>query len=65
MVTKAEIEKAKKRYWLMEAQKQVGSHIKSLDEVKIISKSKKPRYSLGKTLAMKAKRKPSSYYKKK
>jgi len=50
MVTKKEIEKARERYWLKEAQKQVGSHIKSLKQVKIVSKAKKPKFSLGKNL---------------
>ena len=50
MVTKAEIQKARERYWLKEAQKQLGSKIKSLKQVKVISKAKKPRFSLGKNL---------------
>lgn len=47
MVTKKEIEQAKNRYWLKEAQKQLGSHIKSLDQVKVVERAKKPKFSLG------------------
>jgi len=67
MVTKRDIEKARKAYWLKEAQKQVGSHIKSLDQVKVISKARKPKYSAGKSLALKYKKATSGFsaYKKK
>ena len=50
MVTKAEIQKARERYWLKEAQKQLGPRIKSLKQVKVVSKAKKPRFSLGQNL---------------
>jgi len=36
MVTKKEIEQARNRYWLKEAQKQLGSHIKSLKQVEVV-----------------------------
>jgi hypothetical protein len=55
MVTKADVQKARERYWLKEAQKQLGPHIKSLKQVKVVSKAKKPRYSLGESLSRKTK----------
>ena len=56
MVTKAEIKKARERYWLKEAQKQLGSHIKSLKQVEVVYPVKKPKFSLGERLAKKSKR---------
>jgi hypothetical protein len=56
MVSKIDIEKARKRYWLKEAQKQLGSHIKSLKQVEVVYPVKKPKFSLGETLAKKSKR---------
>lgn len=55
MVTKKQIEKARNRYWLKEAQKQLGSHIKSLNQVKVVKKTK-PQFSLGKKLVITSKR---------
>lgn len=39
-----------------EAQKQLGSHIKSLKQVEVVYPVKKPKFSLGETLAKKSKR---------
>ena len=67
MVSKKDIEKARNAYWLKEAQKQLGKKIKSLDQVKVVERAKKPRFSLGETLAKKAKQssKGMSAYKRK
>lgn len=48
--TKADIKKAREKYWLKEAQKQLGSKVKSLKQVKIVSRAKKPKFSLGENL---------------
>ena len=50
MVTKKEIEQARNTYWLKEAQKQLGSHIKSLNQVTIVPKQNKPKFTLGEKL---------------
>ena len=50
-ITKADVERAKKRYHLKLAQEQLGKKITSLDQVKVVSKSKKPKFSLGQNLA--------------
>lgn len=55
MFKKADIEKARNRYWLKEAQKQVGTHITSLNQVRQV-KPKKKYVSLGKRLEKVAKR---------
>jgi len=56
MVTKKEIEHARNRYWLKEAQKQLGPQIKSLNQVKVVERAKKPKFSLGQNLVNKAKK---------
>ncbi|MHA1201310.1 MAG: hypothetical protein ACTSQ4_02160 [Candidatus Heimdallarchaeaceae archaeon] len=55
-ITKADVEKARKRFHLKLAQQQLGSHIKSLDQVKVVSRAKKPKFSLGIQLQKIAKR---------
>ena len=60
MVTKKEIEMARERYWLKEAQKQLGSHITSLKQVKIVTPARIPRFSLGESLVRTAKRRKLS-----
>lgn len=55
MFTKKDIEKARKGLWLREARKQLGKKIKSLDQVRVVKKTKKPKYSLGQTLVKKSK----------
>ena len=56
--TKKDIERARENYWLKEARKQTGNkNLKSLSEVKIVKKIKKPKYSLGEKLYRLSKRK--------
>ena len=67
MVTKKEIEEARNRYWLKEAKKQLGSKIKSLKQVKVISKKTPKFIPLGRRLTILSnnRKKGFSSYKKK
>lgn len=60
--TKKDIERARRELWLKEAKRQIGPHIKSLDDVEIVKQAPKKYASLGQQLHKKAKRFGSGGY---